>query len=213
MKISALNSTPLKPQSFGNEVYTAQAVLDKSKELGDRFTKNPEQKSFLGTVVSVFGAFATCFLLGKGFASKAMEVFPKLSGQIVELSKKALSGASVLAGKFKNIQVPEKVTSSKAAGALKDVAEKISSNQKVKSFAGKVAEKASSAFETIKAQPPEKIIKNVAGVASMAILGTQIATVDGNDDGISDIAQKDVNAYKNAIGSISILDEIVKSLS
>ena len=39
------------------------------------------------------------------------------------------------------------------------------------------------------------------------------ATVDGNDDGISDIAQKDVNAYKNAIGSISILDEIVKSLS
>lgn len=213
MKVTAVNSTPLKPQSFGNDVYKAQIVLEKSKELGDRFTKNPEEKSPLTTFVSVLGAFATCFLLGKGLASKAMEVFPKLSGQIVELSKKAVAGASVTATKLKNVHVPEKIASSKVANVVKETANKVSSNQKVKTFAGKVAEQASLAFTKIKAQPPEKIIKNAAGIASMAILGTQIATVDGNDDGIADIAQKDVNAYKNAIGSIGIIGDIMKSLS
>ena len=213
MKVSAVNSTPLKPQSFGNDVLKAQVVLDKSKELGDRFTKNPEEKSPLSTFVSVIGAFATCFLLGKGLASKAMEVFPKLSGQIVELSKKAFAGASVVAGKLRNVHVPEKITGSKVANVVKNTAEKVSANPKVKNVAGKVAEYASSALTKIKAQPAEKIIKNAAGIASMAVLGSQIATVDGNDDGIADIAQKDVNAYKNAIGSIGILGDIMKSLS
>lgn len=213
MKVSAVNSTPLKPQSFGNDVNNAQFVLEKSRELGDRFTKNPEEKSLLSTFVSVLGAFATCFLLGKGLASKTMEVFPKLSGQIVELSKKVFAGASVFAGKLKSVKVPEKVASSKVANVVKETAEKVSANPKVKNIAGKVVEFASSSFTKIKAQPPEKIIKNAAGIASMAILGSQIATVDGNDDGIADIAQKDVNAYKNAIGSIGILGDIMKSLS
>lgn len=213
MKISAVNSTPLKPQSFGNDVNKAQFVLEKSKELGDRFAKNPEEKSALGTFVSVLGAFATCFLLGKGLASKAMEVFPKLSDEIVTLSKKAVSGASVVAGKLKNIHIPEKVTSSKVGNIVRETAEKVSSNQKVKNLAGKASEQASNIFAKIKAQPADKIIKNAAGIASMAILGSQIATVDGNDDGIADIAQKDVNAYKNAIGSIGIIGDIMKSFS
>ena len=213
MKVSAVNSTPLKPQSFGNEVYKAQVVLEKSKELGDRFTKNPEKKSPLSTLISVAGAFATCFLLGKGLASKAMEVFPKLSGQIVELSKKAFAGASVFAGKLKSVKVPEKVASSKVANVVKETAEKVSANPKVKNVAGKVVDFASSSFAKIKAQPPEKIIKNAAGIASMAFLGSQIATVDGNDDGIADIAQKDVSAYKNAIGNLGLIGDIIKSLS
>ena len=213
MNISAVNCTPIKPQAFGNDIDKAQVVLTKSKALGDSFTKDPEQKSKIATAVSVAGAFLTCFLLGKGLASKTLEVFPKLTGHIVNLSKKVASGASVLAGKVKSVPVPEKVVNSKVATVVKETSEKIASNPKFKEAVDFASQKAGVVINKVKAQSPETLIKNSAGLASMALLGRQVSTVDGNGDGIADIAQKDVNAYKNAIGSLGLFSDIIDAIS
>lgn len=205
MSISAVNCTPIKPQvSFGNdkEVEDVQRVLNLTTELKDQFQGGTKTKSNLQTAVSVLGAFAATFVLGKVAASKVLTAFPSLPSKIA-------SGTKAAAAKIKDIQVPEKVLNSKAMKSIKEIA----ASPKLQSASASVKKLAQKASEYISKKGPETVLKNAAGIASMGILGTQVIKVDGNGDGIADIAQNNVNAYKNALSSVGAIGEIVEAMS
>ena len=216
MNVSAINCTPIKPKvSFGNgadDFSDAQKVLDLSKQLNDNFQKgdDPEHKSPIQTAISVAGALATTFVLGKVAASKIITAFPNL------LSK-AGQGARKVAEKAKTVKVPNFVKNIKFPEKVQAGLNKVANNPVVKSvsekatkFAGEAATKAAN---YVKTQSPEKLFTNGAGIASMLALGGQIAKVDGNKDGISDIAQENVNAYRSMAQNAGIFTEIVEALS
>lgn len=201
MNISAINCTPIKPQaSFGSEVRDvadAQRVLNLSKELNDSFQKDPDHKSPVQTAVSVAGALAATFVLGKLTAGKILEVCPNL------LTKTA-AGAKKAAGTIKNIKVPDKFSNLGKKVAENPALEKVSS--KFTKFTGKAVE---SAKAFVQKNGAEKTFKTGMGVASMLALGSQVINVDGNKDGIADIAQNNVNAYSNAMKDLGVFSEIL----
>lgn len=210
MNVSAVNCTPIKPQvSFGQDqdFSDAQRVLDMSKELSDSFAKEDGQKSKLQTIASIGGALATTCILGRAMAGKLIDAGVH--------TKLASFGKTVLA-KAKDIKAPNFVKNVKFPEKVQKGIAKIAENPKVKNTAAVVVDKAtklkSSAQTYIAEHGAEKIIKDTAGLASMAVFGTQIAKVDGNGDGIADIAQKNVNAYQNAVRDMGVVGEIAKAL-
>lgn len=206
MNVSAVNCTPIKPQAFGNEKNfdDAQKILDMSKELSDSFGKEgQDKKTKAQTLVSVLGALATTFVLGKVMAGKVLTAFPTLPAKIAE-------GAGKLKGLASKIKIPNAIKTSKPMT-------KLASNTKLQNAASVISEKAGAAIESAKGYIAEKgsdaVIKDAAGLASMAAFGSKIAKVDGNKDGVADIAQNNVNAYKNAVDQMGIIGEITKALS
>lgn len=214
MNVSSVNCTPIKPQvSFGQEqeqdhdFVGAQRVLDMSKELSDSFAKEGEQKTKLQTLASIGGALATTFLLGRAMGTRIVNA---------GIHTKVAAGAKTLVSKLQNLQAPNFVKNSKFADKLKNGTKVISENPKVAGATAKITKQGQKIVGKVQTYINDKgvetVIKNSAGVASMAVLGSQVAKVDGNSDGIADIAQKNVNAYKNAIDNMGVVGEIAKVL-
>ena len=212
MNVSAVNCTPIKPKvSFGNEqdaFSDAQKVLDLSKQLSDNFQKgeDPQQKTKAQTAISVLGALATTFVLGKVAADKIITAFPNMLTKVGTGAKTVVNKAkTVKVPNFvKNVKVPEKVRS----GFGKVVANPVV--KKATNFAGSAASKATTYLKT---QSPEKLFTNGAGIASMIALGSKISKVDGNNDGVADIAQENISAYRSFAQNAGIFTEIVSALS
>lgn len=210
MNVSAVNCTPIKPQvSFGKEqdFSDAQRVLDMSKELSDSFSKEDGQKTKLQTLASIAGALATTCILGRAMAGKLIDA--GVHTKIASLGKTAMN-------KAKNLKAPNFVKNVKFPAKLQKGINVIAENPKVKNATTKVVEGAgklkSNAQAYITEHGVEKVIKDVAGLTSMAVFGTQVAKVDGNGDGVADIAQKNVNAYQNAVKNMGVVGEITKAL-
>jgi hypothetical protein len=208
MNISAINCTPIKPKtSFSggideNKDYYSfedvQKVMDLTNQLDDSFTKEDnsdvKQKSKLQTAVSVAGALATTFALGKSVASYAFSISPKLPSK--------LNGVIKAGGNF-----------------IKNNSEKLASkNGKVAQFIGKNVGKlentARQAYTNAVANSNvNQVLSNIAGVAAVGGIASKVITVDGNKDGVKDIAQENVNAYKNALGTFDTLKSVADALA
>ena len=67
--------------------------------------------------------------------------------------------------------------------------------------------------KTNKKTDAENLITNAAGLTAVAAVAPEVISVDGNNDGVSDIAQRNVNAYKNALKNVGIVSEIVEALA
>ncbi len=209
MSISAVNCSPIKPQvSFGDTEYESKESkkvaglsdvdrLYNEARKYDEFSKSndgsPKSKSFLQTFFSVAAAFVVTYGCGKLLASQALNLFPKASGKI-------LNGLKVV------------------GNGLLNKTEKLANNEGHKNIS-KVAKKANDVLAQLKAKAVDSIknegidnfIKNIAGVASVLGFVPKITTVDGNNDGIADITQEGVNAYKNAINEVNIISDILKA--
>jgi len=205
MSISAINCTPIKPQvSFGSKQEDDyDKIILAAQKIEDSFTPKivleekeaPEKKSLGSTLVSLGVAGLVMYAGGKLVASKANEVFPQL--------------APALEGGLK-----------KAAGFVKDTAAKMTTkDNKIIQNAGKGISKAEEVARNIyknhiaKSGDAAEAMKNIAGVGAVLAGTPTIATIDGNGDGISDIAQKNVNAYKSAIQNMGVVSEVIDALS
>ncbi len=200
MSISAVNCTPIKPQvAFGKEVdfsdvdrlYDASRKYD---EFIDSSNDKPKKKSIFKTFISVGMAVAATFIGGKLLAAKALEILPKnTSDKIADFAKfvfgKVSNGLIILSQNEKHVR-------------LANAAEH--ANNILSSFKSGMS-------NVVKNQGVDGIIKNTAGLASIVGLTPKIVTADGNNDGIADIAQEGVNAYKSALDELGVVSDIIKA--
>ena len=198
MNISAMNCTPIKPQvqaqtSFKSDRKLSQEeCLDLIKQLSD--DSMPEKKGKLATAISIATAVAVSFIGAKFVATKAFDLFPTAPTKIYNGLKKVAN---------------------KAKTKLADFA---TSDNTVKKFVGekggKIENEARTAFKKIQGdKDPKETLKTLFGLGSMFTVAPKVAKVDGNEDGIPDIAQKNVNAYKNALSTVEGISDIMNAFS
>ena len=206
MSISAINCTPIKPQaSFGSAqgVDEAQKVLELSKQLNDSFASGTRcngdcdeekvtNKNPIQTTISVLGACATMFALGKG-AGKGL----------VALTKKVPASAK------ENILN----TGKKAVSVISEQVAKLPKNEKVSTILSNTVGKAFNSAKAVVMKNPEKSFTTAAGVLAATTLVPSIATADGNKDGVADIAQNNINAYASAFKKAEIFSDMINALS
>lgn len=213
MNISAVNCTPIKPQAFGNQegADEAQKVLELSKQLNDSFKKEGQDeeevtsKNPLATAASVAGACLAMFALGRSAGKGAVALAKKIpAGAKDNVVKYATQAKTFVTEKASKIKMPKvKINlpkNEKVAGFFKNTVGKAATT---------TIEKTKTAFNA----NPEKFVKNTAGIIAASTLAPAIIKADGNKDGIADIAQNNVNAYRNAMHSVEIFSEIANALS
>lgn len=204
MNISVSQSIPVKERtSFGKEyqVEDVEHVMQLTRELNDSFQRaeEPEHKSIGGIFASVTGAILTMFILGKCAASKVMTAFPSIS---TKLSNGVRAGANLVRDFSDDV----------AKGV------KLQKGGKYTQLAGEKVAQAENFLRKnyIKLRDKtgvENLITNAAGLTAVAAVAPEVISVDGNNDGVSDIAQRNVNAYKNALKNVGIVSEIVEALA
>ena len=200
MSISAINCSPLKPQvSFGNaqEVNDATRVLELSKQLEDSFqVAGAEKKNTAQIAVSVLGAGLTMFALGKG-AGKGISTIVK---GLPETTKTSILNST----KNASIAIKEKVSN----------LPKTRVSKVLDGTVGKVAKGFKTAItEKIAKEGAEKVFTNATGLAAMATLLPSILTVDGDKNGVADIAQKNISAYSSALQQAEVFSTMLNIVS
>lgn len=203
MNVSAVNCTPIKPQSFGSgdtvrgidfgseeAAMGAQRVLDLSRELNDSFKKEGseenDKKNPVATAVSVAGACLSMFALGRVAGKGAMALVNKIPASAKE------NAAEFVKKQTSKIKAP-KIT-------IK--------NEKAAQFVSNAYKQVASFAAKCKANP-----ENVAGGIAALTLAPAIITADGNQDGVADIAQKNINAYSSALKSAEIFADMFESIA
>ncbi|MBE7705166.1 MAG: hypothetical protein E7Z90_05060 [Cyanobacteria bacterium SIG29] len=197
-------STPAFGKDFSVE--DAENIARLSGELNDSFETNnvnddekAKKKSAGQFLASIGGAIATAFVLGKCGASKILTAFPKLAGKITNFIRKGANFVRNFADDVVNgvkLKKGGKFTKSaaKKIANLEKKAREIYINKRNKSSA-------------------EEVIKNAVGVAAMATVVPQVATVDGNNDGVSDLAQKEISAYQSFLQKSAIIEGITDTFA
>ena len=185
------------PTYFASEISdckrdtTYAEVLHSTNQLADSFKKSDAEgkpiKSPISTFISVSGVVLSTFLIGKNLgklgASLAKKIPAGSKDKIINGAKNAVEFVNTKLGTIKNAKISDKLTNV-----------------------------FSSAVEYV-AKDPSKAIANAAGAAAVAATVPEILKVDGNADGISDIAQHNISAYRNALHGAELLVEIGESLT
>lgn len=207
MQLSAINSqnfkgnaNPIKDfdriqQREAQEIEETIKLLETLKEAEDRFTykqDEPDKKSKVGTAVSLLLGAVVLFNIGKKSYNKASETVKYF--------------ATLISNNTKMQEISRAVTEEIATFAKKD--------GKIASMVQNLAKKVTDAGSTINKEIISKVgAGNLAGGAS-ALAGTYlVAGTDSNDNGVADIAEKGINAYKGAIQNLGIVREVVEALS
>ncbi len=200
MQVSAVSSN-----NFGNSYYEiAKNDIEKAEQLSqflrDYNNSNlamydedaPRKKNVLGVATSiVVGALA-----------------------IFGLTKKGLNGAESVLNSIKETKIASKfgeiVTNSKITQKTVEIAKNLEGKAANKIDGNKilssVAKYAKAAFQKVGA-------KNIIAGATSIGATTYVAHTDGNSNGIPDIAEKGVNAYKNALNHMDAIKEVVDLIS
>jgi hypothetical protein len=227
MQVSAINST-----NFGNGYYSNMAndEIEKAERLSNflrEYSRNdvvsvdsddeePKKKNALGVLTSVaIGVIGIFGLTKKGLKSassivnniKASKLAVKLNEQVTKLN---------IPSKAEGIlQNAKKIASDKLQGneKLASIAKKLGENEKLAKIAKNTKNFIEAATIYVK-YAVQKLGKEniVAGAASVGATA-YVARTDGNGNGIPDIAEKGVNAYKNALSKMDALKEVVDLVS
>lgn len=195
--MDAVNSTPSIAAIARQEISACKKngnyaqVLTQSQQLADSFKKTDAEgnqvKSPIATAISVVGVVLSTFLIGKNVGNLGNKLAGKLPADIKQKSVKTIS--SVVD------KVVDKICKMK--------------NQKV---ADKLFKVVDAGVAYVK-KNPAKAVSNLAGVAAVAAIAPDVVKADGNGDGIADIAQHNISAYKSALQGAELLTEIAGSLS
>lgn len=210
MQVNSVNSLNFKSNyQLDNENETEkmlEAARTLENMLPDRFvTKTDEegnevkQKSAIGTAASFAGAAIVSFFLAKRLITKGTEAFNTLKDS--KTAQKAANAVKDFASKQAS-KIGEKINNSeKLSGIVENVR-----NSKVADIAGKFAESVKGGINKVGAK---NVAAGVGGAAGVAY----ISKTDSNNDGISDLAQKGVNAYKGTVERLGAIGEAIKVLS
>lgn len=197
MQLSAVNSQSFKGNSFKDfekrekrELKQMEEGLQALRKAQDSlcFENEPEKKSTLGTIASVALGAAFLFAIGKKGCNKTQEA-------VKAITDKTKGSAKIQ--KFTN-------------GVTKNIAKLTVKNKMASTLQTKISQAGSLVNE--------KVIKkagldNLAGAAT-AIAGTcVVANTDSNGDGVADIGQKGVNAYKGALEGAGFLHQLADIIS
>lgn len=170
-------------------VYDMENAVKILHSIEDQFDVK-EKKSKLGVAVSIAAGAAVLFGIGKTTYSKA----EKMASSFLNTSLVQKGAKNV--GNFVNS------FDGKLANSIKDAASKT----------GKYLGNTKNIIN-------DKLISklggssNVAGIATAAVGSAFVATTDSNNDGVADIAQKGVNAYKAALQRAGVVGELIEALT
>ncbi len=187
MQINAVSSQSFKgwdSELMNFDVEKAEQITDALRKLeGDRF-ESTEKKSKLQTAFSVVVGALALFLLGRKGFSKISNFASNLLQN--ENTVKYIEKTKELASNFLNKH-----------GKINSVVSKIQT-----------------AGSTIQDKFINKVgAANLAGGAT-AIAGTAyVASTDSNENGIADIAEKGVNAYKGAVEKLGVVKTVVDAIA
>ena len=209
MQVNSVNSTNFK-SNYNFDNVEAEKMVNAAKTLEDmlpdKFVKNTDddgnevqKKSFLGTALAVAGTALISFAIAKKFITKGADAIKNVMAN--EKAQKALN--SVKDFTSKNLEsIGKKINSNeKLSGVLETV-----KNGKVAKIAGKTANVVKSGINKVGAA---NVLAGIGGIAG----ATYISKTDSNNDGVADIAQKGVNAYKGAIDKMGIIGDAIQALS
>ena len=212
MQVNAINST-----QFGNGYYAelSKADIEKAEKLNNilreyndtyvssRNGDESTRKNVFGIVTSVVMGAVGIFMLTKGGIKKA--------NLLVENIKQS-PATKKLAEQVNKLGVGEKAVDI-ASKARDKALQTIAKSEKLTKVSEVVAEKANGAAERIAPKIKEIGVDNIVAGATSLGATAYVARTDGNGDGIPDIAEKGVNAYKNAINQVDVLKEFVDLVS
>ena len=189
---------------YYNAISNAMTEVMDSYEASAKIKEDKKnRKNIFGIVLSIATAGILAFAGGKIVTDKLSKVFPKTAGKFNNgLSKLSESGFWTKAKEF----CTKHSESAKPAEAKIGKFFQSAKNTLMKKSAAGV-ELAQNGLKS------EKALSNIVGGALAAGGVARIATVDGNGDGVKDITQKNVNAYKSAIQGIDIIDAIAKTIA
>lgn len=195
MNISAANCTSISHQtSFGKEydVEDAQRVLDLSKELNDSFSaeNQPEKKGIVGKAASYAGAVASIYITGLCLAKLASKASDTLLMPCLRKSANFVKNNAAKLSRVENKHISSAAKNiSKAENIARETFKKIRNSENAQGLFGKIV-----------------------GTASVVAVAPKILKADGNKDGVSDIAQKNINAYSTAVRNMGIVSEMIETL-
>lgn len=211
MQVGAINSVNFKANEkfdlddFEKSINAVRILENKQKKDTVEFSdenenQEPKKKNILELGLSIAGTVIGAFLLSKKAYNKAT---PKIKEALSKISQ-----SYDLKGVANNFQ---KLALDPAKGKVKTVIENSkllnNINEKAKTIINNLTTKDNFVVNKLKDKA------NVAGVIGAVAGTTYVATTDGNEDGVADIAQKGVNAYRNAIEKLEPLAEAIKVLS
>ncbi|MBQ3642082.1 hypothetical protein II906_09200 [bacterium] len=203
MKISAVQATPIKPQSFGmaeKEQKEFDEYFDKADALYTQVQQSNVKKP-VAIVASVALAGITAFLFGSKIAGGVARLKPVIvSPQIKNEAGELISNPKY----FENVI---KSGVNKVTSFASGLAEKGGNKAKVADLIGKGQDIAKKGYKLVTgigtknidpAQLPLKKLTNLAGVATAAVMLPRVCKADGNKDGVADISQRGQSAYTGA---------------
>ena len=211
MQVSAVNST-----NFGNSYYMdisrddiekAEQISQALRNYNDIYVSSediPNKKNVLGVITSVgIGLVGIFMLTKKGLKSAELVIDSVKKSSIAQSAAKAISEFTDKSGvKDKLSNLTGSIIGSKF---VKDAKATFNVFQKNTSM----GQKLTSAVNNISKLGRDNIIAGATSLGATAY----VATTDGDGNGIPDIAEKGVNAYKNALGRIDAIKDFVDLVS
>ena len=188
MQVSAVNST-----NFGNSYYTdmSRSDIEKAEQISLAMRKcndaffSSEDKPKRKNILGIIAS------VGVGLVGTFL------------IAKKGLKSAETVAESIKKINIvqkaTEKIAKTKPVQDAKVTFELFKRNYSLGKKATNFVDK----------YGRDNVIAGIASLGTTAY----VATTDGNGDGIPDIAEKGVNAYKNTLGRVDAIKDFIDLVS
>ena len=199
-----MQTNPISAQSFKGSYQLPEFDTDRAIELAralrnmeDEFKhqkEEPEKKNKLELALTAAVGLSGMFLIGKKGYKKANKILSDFlsNEKVKDVAKFASEKASVIISKAKESDAMAKVIKG----------------------ASSIGNKISNAAKAIDEKALQKIGKaNIAGAATAVAGGAYISNVDSDKNGVADILEKGVNAYKGALSQIGAIGAVVDLVS
>ena len=184
-----------------------EMLPDKYETSVDKEGNEVKKKSVIGTIASIGGSLVISYLILKKYLTKGSNALDSLlaKDKVQDIATDVKKVTSVMADDISG-KISEQIKKSpKLAGTLNTIKDKA-----VVKGAANLTKTAAKAF--VDPNNKENVIRALSGIG--AIAGTAyVSSTDANGDGVADIAQKGINAYKGAVDKLGIVGEAIRVLS
>ena len=223
MNISAMNCTPIKPQvaSFKGDKFSDEdfdALIEMTDKINDEYVQSSTIKKPLAIVGSVALAAVAAFTFGTKIVAFVNKIVPSLTdpNNKMYFEKFIKNGAN----KAKNIATDLQSGTGKAPKFKKAVGSVLETViEGAKNIYKKITTIGTSKL-TDDVTIAQKKLENLGGVAAAATFVPAAVSSDSDEDCVSDMCQKGVNAYtgtksqiNKAVEGANVLGDLVEALT
>lgn len=216
MNISAINSTPIKPQvAFKQMDIDHEKLHTMATELDGQKVDAKDIKRPIAIVASLAALAGIAYGGGKKIATGASVIYEKVAslaknsaddaaeaaknanlGVVIENGlKKASSFANNGISKLRTVDPKEVTVLTKKDFIRNKTADVLEKGLNLAKNTYKKLAYSGISKDVVGADRAQKAFENVAGLVGLATVVPEIATRDANEDGVKDIMQKSQNAY------------------